>query len=108
MSEVTRFDLVTKGRGFDTWQKMEADPDGEWVKAEDYDALRAEVERLRAENVSLVADGNSFKDVIDRLWWLIREGEKHFGTLWRYATLADIEATRKSSAFPTSAIPEGT
>lgn len=69
MSEVTRFDLVTKGRGFDTWQKMEADPDGEWVKAEDYaamaehaamvemerDALRAEVERLkRIEELALI------------------------------------------------------
>lgn len=72
MSEVTRFDLVTKGRGFDTWQKMEADPDGEWVKAEDYaamaehaamaemqrDALRAEVERLTREVHFLRLYGN--------------------------------------------------
>lgn len=58
MSEVTRFDLVTNGRGFDRWQKMEAYPDGEWVKAEDYDALRAEVERLTREVHFLRLYGN--------------------------------------------------
>jgi hypothetical protein len=44
---VDRFDLVTKG-DFYSWQKMERDPTGEWVRAEDYDALRARVANLEA------------------------------------------------------------
>jgi chromosome segregation ATPase len=31
---------------------------------------------------------------IERLNWLIAEGEKHFGTLWKDATFADIDAVR--------------
>lgn len=33
---------------------------------------------------------------IDRLRWLIANGEKHFGTLWRDATAADIDSVRKA------------
>lgn len=31
---------------------------------------------------------------LERLQWLIANGERHFGTLWREATAADIDAAR--------------
>lgn len=32
----------------------------------------------------------------DRLVWLLRNGEKYFGTLWREATYRDIEAVQRA------------
>lgn len=57
--EVQRWELTQHWRGYDSWETMEKDQDGEWIRAEDYAALneysalvemqlRAEVERLRA------------------------------------------------------------
>lgn len=59
MSEVDRYDMVEKSRGYDSWHVMERTEGGDWIKAEDYDALRGEVERLRGAVlwIALVMDG---------------------------------------------------
>ncbi len=60
MSEVDRYDMVEKSRGYDSWHVMERTEGGDWIKAEDYDALRGEVERLR-EALQLADDWLSMK-----------------------------------------------
>ena len=39
---------------------------------------------------------------LDDAKWLIRNGEKHFGSLWRDATAADIMAVTRRPAVPQS------
>lgn len=69
-------------------------------------AADAEVERLNKMLGTALHENVDAHETIERLWWLVREGERHFGTLWRDATWGDIDAARLSSPTP-AALPNG-
>lgn len=51
MSEPQRYEMVERTRGMESWHELEHDPEGEWMRYEDYAALAAQFatanERLR-------------------------------------------------------------
>lgn len=45
--QVTRYSMQDRSRGYDSWQELVRDPDGDWVSYEDYAKIVRENARLK-------------------------------------------------------------
>ena len=58
MSDVQRYEMRDTSRGYDAWQDLVRDPDGDWVRYEDYATLAAERDALQEELRKLMETAN--------------------------------------------------
>lgn len=77
-------------------QDMDPKRTANWEYAETAAIARSAILQQAEELEQVKAQANLTIDTLrgdyERLRWLIANGEKHFGTLWREATAADIDA----------------
>ena len=96
---------MTEIREFATWGVDEPLRVRKWVPLEEYERLRGTLP-LAEEGLANYAQevGHLHSTLAHRLQelddakWLIRNGEKHFGSLWRDATTDDIAAITRRPA----------
>jgi hypothetical protein len=120
---VKRYSLNVAGEGWDfgdAYPVAEEDPTGDYVYASDYDALAAERDALRSRLANLeAAAATNDRGVMalravsaearlaeaerdnKRLDWLVANGERVFGSLWRDAGTKDIDAFLTPADQPT-------
>ncbi len=48
MTDLKRYDMILTTRCGEGWQELQPEPEGEWVRFDDVDALIAERDRLRS------------------------------------------------------------